>query len=77
MECRFMQEVALGDFSLVLGRILLVHVRDAAVIDAHRQHIDAARLDLIGRMEGGWYTRTAERFEMPTFSLEEWRRDLR
>lgn len=29
-----MQEVALGDFSLVLGRILLVHVRDAAVIDA-------------------------------------------
>ena len=77
MECRFMQEVALGDFSLVLGRILLVHVRDAAVIDAHRQHIDAARLDLIGRMEGGWYTRTTERFGMPTIPLEEWRRDLR
>lgn len=77
MECTFMQEVALSNFSLMLGRILLVHVSDDAVIDADRQHIDANKLDLIGRMEGGWYTRTTERFEMPNIPLEEWRRDGR
>ncbi len=75
MECTFMQEVALGGFSLVLGRILMVNVRDEAVIDAERQYIDAEKLDLIGRMEGGWYTRMTERFEMPAFPLEEWRRE--
>ena len=74
MECTFMQEIALGNFSLVLGRILMVHVKDDAVIDAARQHVDVTKLDLIGRMEGGWYTRTRERFEMPAIALEDWRR---
>ena len=73
MECTFMQEIALGSFSLVLGKILMVHVRDVAVTDAARQHVDAEKLDLIGRMEGGWYTRTRERFEMPAIALEDWK----
>jgi flavin reductase (DIM6/NTAB) family NADH-FMN oxidoreductase RutF len=73
MECRFAQEVVLGSFSLVLGQILLVHVCDEAVIDPQRQHIDAGKLDLIGRMEGAWYTRTTSRFEMPPIALEEWK----
>lgn len=74
MECTFMQEVVLGGFSLVLGRIMMIHVQDHAVIDAARQYVDAEKLDLIGRMEGGWYTRTTQRFEMPNIPLEEWRR---
>lgn len=74
MECTFMQEVALGGFSLVLGRILMIHVQDHAVIDAARQYVDAEKLDLIGRMEGGWYTRTTQRFEMPNIPLAEWKR---
>ena len=37
MECTFMQEIALGGFSLVLGQILLVHVHDEAVVDPQRQ----------------------------------------
>src|SRR6476620_7995811 len=36
MECTLMQEVRLGSFSLVLGQILLVHVKDEAVIDRAR-----------------------------------------
>jgi len=76
MECTFMQEVALGGFSLVLGRILMIHVQDRAVVDAARQYVDAEKLDLIGRMEGGWYTRTTERFEMPNIPLEEWKRPV-
>ena len=73
MECTFMQEIALGSFSLVLGKILMVHVKDEAVTNVARQHVDAEKLDLIGRMEGGWYTRTRERFEMPAIAFENWR----
>ena len=73
MECVFMQEIALGSFGLVLGKILMVHVKDEAVTNAARQHVDAEKLDLIGRMEGGWYTRTRERFEMPAIALENWK----
>jgi flavin reductase (DIM6/NTAB) family NADH-FMN oxidoreductase RutF len=73
MECSFMQEVRLGSFSLVLGKILFMHVRDDAVRDAERLYIDAENLDLIGRMEGGWYTRTQDRFEMPAIALADWK----
>ena len=51
----------------------MVHVKDVAVTNAGRQHVDAEKLDLIGRMEGGWYTRTRERFEMPAIALEDWK----
>jgi flavin reductase (DIM6/NTAB) family NADH-FMN oxidoreductase RutF len=73
MECSFMQEVRLGSFSLVLGKILFVHIRDDAVRDAEKLYVDAEKLDLIGRMEGGWYTRTQDRFEMPAIALADWR----
>jgi flavin reductase (DIM6/NTAB) family NADH-FMN oxidoreductase RutF len=73
MECTFMQEVVLGSFSLVLGQIVLVHIHDAAVIDPARQYIDANKLDLIGRMEGAWYTKTTDRFEMPPIALNDWK----
>jgi flavin reductase (DIM6/NTAB) family NADH-FMN oxidoreductase RutF len=62
-ECKFMQEVRLGNFSLILGRIVMLHVRDEAVFDADRLHIDADNMDLIGRMEGALYTRTRDKFE--------------
>ena len=41
----------------------MLHVRDEAMLDADRLHIDAANLDLIGRMEGALYTRTHDKFE--------------
>ena len=58
-----MQEIRLGGFSLILGRIVMLHVRDEAVLDADRLHIDAANMDLIGRMEGAQYTLTRDKFE--------------
>jgi len=69
MECTFMQEIALGSFGVVLGKILMVPVNDEAVIDASRQYVDATKLGLIGCMEGAWYTRTRERYEMPPIAL--------
>lgn len=73
-ECALRQVVELGpSSSLVLGRVLAVHVRDGAVIDPARGYVDTPSLKLIGRMHGtGWYARTSDLFEMPRLSLNEW-----
>jgi hypothetical protein len=42
-------------------------------MDRERQYIDANKLDLIGRMEGAWYTKTTDRFEMPPIALSAWK----
>lgn len=75
MECKLIQIVELGPNSgLVLGRVVAMHVRDEAVIDAAKHYIDTPKLDLIGRMHGsGWYARTSDLFEMPRIPLEEWK----
>jgi flavin reductase (DIM6/NTAB) family NADH-FMN oxidoreductase RutF len=74
MECATYQILELGhERMLVLGRVLAMHVRDEAVIDAKKCYIDTPKLDLIGRMHGrGWYTRTRDRFEMPRIRVEDW-----
>jgi flavin reductase (DIM6/NTAB) family NADH-FMN oxidoreductase RutF len=44
IECVLAQEVALDDeFRLMLGRVLLVHVKDDAVIDPARLHPKVGR----------------------------------
>jgi flavin reductase (DIM6/NTAB) family NADH-FMN oxidoreductase RutF len=74
LECeRFLIVELNTDRALVLGRVVAMHVRDDCVLDAQRCHIDTPKLDLIGRLHGGgWYTRTADRFEMPRIPLEGW-----
>lgn len=67
MECVLHQIV---DFSptnsLVLGRILAMHVHDDAVLDAANALIDTPKLHLIGRMHGtSWYARTTDLYELP------------
>jgi len=75
MECVKHITVELGtDRSVVFGRVVAMHVRDDAVLDVARCHIDTPKLDLIGRMHGrGWYARTRDRFEMPRIEVSEWR----
>ena len=65
-ECKLLQIVELGPHrSLVLGRIVLMHVVDEAVRDAARFHIDTPKLRLLGRMQGNWYVRTGDALEIP------------
>ena len=73
-ECERFMNIDLGiDRTLVIGRVLAVHVRDDCVLDPVRCHIDNAKLDLIGRLHGGgWYARTRDRFDMPRITLAEW-----
>jgi flavin reductase (DIM6/NTAB) family NADH-FMN oxidoreductase RutF len=74
LECeRFATIDIADDRTLVLGRVLALHVRDDAVLDPVRCHIDTPALDLIGRMHGGgWYARTGDRFEMPRIPVANW-----
>lgn len=49
---------------IILGEVVVAHI-DESTLDA-RGHVDPARLDLIARMGGKWYSRTraSENFEM-------------
>ncbi len=75
-ECEHYQTVELpGGHDLVLGRIVLLHVVDEAVLDAAKCYIDTPKLNLVGRMHGGgWYTHTADQFEVPRIPVEAWKR---
>ncbi|HYZ61737.1 MAG TPA: flavin reductase family protein [Acetobacteraceae bacterium] len=74
LECERFTTLEIGaDRALIIGRVVAMHVRDEAVLDAARCYIDTPKLDLIGRMHGGgWYTRTTDLFEMPRIPLEKW-----
>jgi len=74
MECERLVIVDVGiDRSVVLGKVLAMHIRDDCVMDAERCYIDTPKLDLVGRMHGaGWYTRTRDRFEMPRIDVGDW-----
>jgi flavin reductase (DIM6/NTAB) family NADH-FMN oxidoreductase RutF len=75
MECELLQIIDLGpEQSLVLGRVLAMHIRDDAVIDPAKHHIDTPKLKLIGRMHGaGWYARTSDLFKMDRIPRENWK----
>lgn len=74
MECERLVIVDVGiDRSVVMGKVLAMHIRDDCVMDADRCYIDTPKLDLVGRMHGaGWYTRTRDRFEMPRIDVGDW-----
>jgi flavin reductase (DIM6/NTAB) family NADH-FMN oxidoreductase RutF len=73
MECKLMRMVELGrEAELVLGRVLAMHVREDLVIDTAKHYIDTPKLNLIGRMHAGWYTRTTNLFRLDRISLADW-----
>jgi flavin reductase (DIM6/NTAB) family NADH-FMN oxidoreductase RutF len=54
LECKLFETIEPGGAStIVLGRIVYVHVRTSAFEDLSRLHIDPAQMRLIGRMHGG------------------------
>lgn len=64
-ECTLHQildfSAAPGGSSLVIGKIVSIHMNDAHIKDGK---LDRNSLDLVGRMGGLQYTRTTQRFEM-------------
>ncbi len=78
LECVTEQVVALPNArSLVMGRVVAMHVRDDAVLDAARCRIDTPKLDLVGRVHGGGgYVRASGPgvFEQARIKLHDWAR---
>ncbi len=74
MECTLHSMIEFGpDRAMVIGQVQAMHVRDDAVLNPERCHIDTPKLDLIGRLHGGgWYARTTERFDMPRIAVGDW-----
>ena len=73
MECETFQLVEAGRHTIVIGRVLAMHVRDDAVMNVEKRYIDTPKLELVGRMHGsGWYARTTDRVEVPRYTAEQW-----
>jgi flavin reductase (DIM6/NTAB) family NADH-FMN oxidoreductase RutF len=66
LECRLVQTLNFGGTStILLGRIVYVHIRTSAFEDLVRLHVDPTQLRLIGRMHGaGGYTTTRDTFQI-------------
>ena len=77
LECKLYQVIEPGGSStIVLARIVYVHVRETAFDDLERLHIDPARMRLIGRMHGGGgYTTTRDTFNIDRLSWPLGKRD--
>jgi flavin reductase (DIM6/NTAB) family NADH-FMN oxidoreductase RutF len=74
MECERLVIVDVGiDRSVVMGRVVAMHVRDDLVLNAAKCYIDTPRMKLVGRLHGGgWYSRTSDSFELPRIPVERW-----
>lgn len=73
LECEIFQFVPAGRHTIVMGRVVALHVRDDCVLDPAKFYLDTPKLGLVGRMHGrGWYARTTDRVEIPRISVAEW-----
>lgn len=65
LECRLLENLEVGhppgNSNLVLGEVLLFHVRDSLYQDGR---VDRTKLLTLGRLGGNWYARTRDQFEM-------------
>lgn len=65
-ECELVQIVRLGEGplsgNLIIGRVVQIHVDDRIYNSGKIRHQD---LKTIGRMEGAWYSKTQDAFELP------------
>lgn len=66
LECRVWQVLdAAPQRVIVLARVVALYLRDDALLDAQRFHVDTPALRLLGRMHGaGWYAHTSDLFQM-------------
>ncbi len=65
-ECRVLSSVVTGPCqTVVIGRVLAVHIEDRYLRDVDRAHIETDALDLVARSFGSEYIRSHDRFELP------------
>ncbi len=65
MECVNLSSLVTGpNQTIVIGRVLAIHIADDMVLDAQRGHIDTPALDLVARTFGSGYVYSRDGFEM-------------
>ncbi|MBN8918109.1 flavin reductase (DIM6/NTAB) family NADH-FMN oxidoreductase RutF [Xanthobacter flavus] len=68
----FAKEIGAGR-SIIAAEVVAAYIRDDAILDAERCHVDTPRLKLIARMHGGGqYVRCSDVFEMKKIELKDW-----
>lgn len=74
-ECRHHTTLGIGNSrEIILGEVVYAHFAPSAV-DKANLHVDPAALDAVGRMGGQGYASTRDYFDLPTMSVETFRRE--
>lgn len=64
-ECRRETVLDYPGQSIVVGEVLVTHIRDEFIQDVEKMHLDTPAMKLIARTHGaGWYARTSDQFQM-------------
>jgi flavin reductase (DIM6/NTAB) family NADH-FMN oxidoreductase RutF len=72
LECRrYLTLQAARERYLVIGEVVVAHVREG-VVDPATLRVDRDAYAPIGRLFGGGYVRTRDRFEMPRLTYRQW-----
>lgn len=74
LECVNQASVVTGpNQTLIIGRVVAMHIDDKYVLDANRGHIDTIGLDLAARTVGAGYARISDPFDLarPTWKDRE------
>lgn len=58
--------------TVVIGRVLAVHIADDCVLNSERGHVDTQALDLVARSVGSGYVRTRDTFDLDRPFWDEW-----
>lgn len=72
-ECRMLSSVVTGPHqTIVIGRVLAVHIDDRFILNPTRAHIDTPALNLVARSYGSSYVRSHDTFELDRPKWAEW-----
>jgi flavin reductase (DIM6/NTAB) family NADH-FMN oxidoreductase RutF len=74
-EAREVQTLLIGGNQVVMGELLVVHIRDE-FIDAATLHVHTEKIGIIGRLQGGeagGYSRTRDPFHLKRLKYDEWK----
>ncbi|MCE0523049.1 MAG: flavin reductase family protein [Methylacidiphilales bacterium] len=74
LEARELQTLLIGGNQVVMGELLMVHIRDE-FIDAKTLHVQTDKMHVVGRLQGGeagGYTRTRDAFHLKRLSYDKW-----
>ena len=74
LEGRELQTLLIGQNQLIIGELLVAHIRDE-FIDAKSLRVDTGAMHIVGRLQGGGggYTRTRDTFEYHRLTYDQWR----